>query len=182
MLKRTYEAEASTDGRTLELVCVPYGTAARVDDGDGPYLEAFQRGAFRRVIKAPNRTELRYQHDGSGLPYGFGLQLEERASHLWGSFSVAPTTMGEQLLALVDDGLTGVSIGFVPGASEVRDGVTVRTSVKQLPEVSLTVAASYDAAMVVAVRSALGIDVAADRERERLRLTIRAAMRYGAHR
>lgn len=160
MLLRDFQlrdAEVTGDGRSLVLACVPFDVSAWVDDGDGPYREGFRRGAFRHILRAPNRVELRYAH-GPALPYGFGTELMEDPSHLVGVFRVAPSEQGDQVLALVRDGqLGGVSIGFLPGESEEGsddDGpVTWRTRVKRLGEVSLTPAPSYPGAKVLSVRS-----------------------------
>jgi HK97 family phage prohead protease len=165
------DAEIGSDGRTLVLACVPFDSPALVDDGDGPYLESFKRGAFATVATAPNRVELRYAHRQEGAPYGFGIDLIEDPSHLIGRFRVAPSEAGDQILALVrDDQLNGVSIGFLAGRSDesmVNGQRRVeRVKVKRLGEVSLTPSPAFRGAEVLAVReqSVSG----AERERERL--------------
>ena len=176
------DAVVAGDGRTLVLACVPFDQPATVDDGDGPYREVFRRGAFSHVVRAPNRVELRYAHQ-PGVPYGFGTDLVEDPKYLLGSFRVAPSDAGDQVLALVkDDMLRGVSVGYVAGHSESgqdADGPLVqRLRVKRLAEVSLTPAAAYEGAEVLAVRSedvaATAVDAAAvERERwhwQRLRV------------
>ncbi len=172
MLLRNYQASDATvgDGRTLHLACVPFDVEATVDDGDGAYREVFRRGAFAHIVKAPNRTELRYQHRQDGLPYGFGATLTEDAHYLVGTFRVADTPQGEQLLGLVrDDQLGGVSIGFVPGSDRTTGDLVERVRVAQLVEVSLTPAATYGGAAVLAVRSQ-SVDLAA---KERARHAVR---------
>lgn len=175
MLERSFslrDAEIGADGRTLVLACVPFDSPTMVDDGDGPYMESFQRGAFKHITQAANRVELRYAHRQDGAPYGFGLDLIEDPKHLIGRFRVAPSERGDQVLALVrDDQLNGVSIGYVPGQSEEgtdRDGrrMVHRVRVKQLAEVSLTPSPAFHGAAVLALReqSVNG----AERERERL--------------
>lgn len=189
MLLRDFDlkdAEVGGDGRTLVLACVPFERAAWVDDGDGPYREAFRRGAFKHITRSPNRVELRYRHRQAGIPYGFGVDLVEDPKYLLGSFRVARGDQGDQLLALVADGqLGGVSIGFTPGTDVGEDDadgpVTVRVRVKQLGEVSLlpSGAATWEESKVVAVRESAG-PAAAAVERERVRLLrIRLAARYG---
>lgn len=162
MLQREFlqirDAEVGGDGRTVVLACVPFDQPALVDDGSGPYREVFRRGAFRHVVDAPNRVELRYAHQHDGAPYGFGVDLVEDPGYLLGSFRVAPSERGDQVLALVlDDQLSGVSIGYVAGQS--RDGRDVegplveRMRVKRLAEVSLTPAPAYkQGSGVLAVR------------------------------
>jgi HK97 family phage prohead protease len=180
LLTRDYDlrdAQVGGDGRTLVLACVPFDAPAWVDDGNGPYREAFQRGAFAHVVKAPNRVELRYRHRQAGVPYGFGVDLVEDEKYLLGSFRVAPGDQGDQLLALVADGqMRGVSIGFVAGSDRTitdADGPIVsRVRVKQLGEVSVlpTGTATWTEAEVLAVREAPDHALVAARERERLRL------------
>lgn len=175
VLTRGYDladVEVAGDGRTLTLACLPYERPATVDDGAGPYEEAFQRGAFANVVKAPNRVELRYWHDQADLPYGFGVSMREDPKYLIGDFRAAKSSRGDHLLALVEDGLRGVSVGYVPDpAGDLRRGsVVLRTRVKRLKEVSLTPAAAFAGAEVLAVREE-SVDVgelAARVERERL--------------
>jgi HK97 family phage prohead protease len=179
MLTRDFQlrdAEIGGDGRTLVLACVPFDAPAWVDDGNGRYREAFERGAFAHIVKAPNRVELRYQHRQSGVPYGFGVGLVEDERYLLGSFRVAPGDQGDQLLSLVADGqMRGVSIGFVAGSDRTlhdADGPVVRrVRVNRLAEVSVlpTGTATWSEAEVLAVRDAAPVDSAAV-ERERLRL------------
>jgi len=174
MLTREFglrDAEIGGDGRTLVLACVPFDVEAVVDDGAGPYREVFRRGAFEHVTRAPNRVELRYRHNQDGLPYGFGVDLIEDPKYLLGSFRVAPGERGDQMLDLVrDDQLSGVSIGFLNGADRTTGDLVERLRVKQLAEVSMTPAASYAGAGVLAVRELAVRDSAAAVERERLTL------------
>jgi HK97 family phage prohead protease len=110
------------------------------------------------VVKAPNRVELRYSHQTAGAPYGFGIDLVEDPGYLLGSFRVAPSEQGDQLLSLVrDDQLAGVSVGYVAGTSrpgrDAEGPLVERMRVKRLPEVSLTPAPAFsDGAQVLAVR------------------------------
>lgn len=180
MLRREYvalrAAEVRDAGRTLILACAPIDVPSWVVDDGSPYREVFRPGAFRHVASAPNRVELRYRHDASGAPYGFGMELSEEPGMLLGTFRVAPSNSGDQLLALVnDEQLTGVSIGYVPGRSRDitdEDGpLTERLNVRQLAEVSLTNAPAYPDARVLALReSEFRDDYAAARERESIRL------------
>lgn len=164
MLLRSFsalrDAEIGSDGRTLVLACCPFDQPAIVDDGDGlgEYSEEFRRGAFANIVRAANRTELRYDHILDGPPYGFGIDLIEDPTHLIGRFRVAPSEQGDQILALVrDDQLGGVSIRFDPGtdSTSTRNGMrhVSRIRIKQMPEVSLTPSPSYEGTGVLAIRS-----------------------------
>lgn len=177
MLQREYAAiraaEVRDDGRTLVLACVPIDRPAWVSDGGKPYREVFRPRAFRHVMAAPNRVELRYRHGTTGAPFGFGVELREESDALVGTFRIAPSADGDQLLALVrDEQLTGVSVGYLAGESrETRDAdgpLTERLNVRQLAEVSLTNAPAYPDARVLAVREDMDIAQAVMRERERL--------------
>ncbi len=149
------DVEVSGDGRTLVLACVPFDSPALVSDGGPAYREQFRQGAFAHVAKAPNRVELRYNHDQSGAPFGFGQKLQEDARYLVGEFRVAKSAVGDHMLALVEDGLKGVSIGFVNDArGDIRRGdLVTRTRVKRLVEVSMTPAPVHHDAELVGVRS-----------------------------
>lgn len=170
-----HDLEVSGDGRTLTLAVVPYMEPATVMDADSPapYREQFQRGAFVNVVKAPNRVELRYWHDQASLPYGFGARLREDARYLVGDFRVARGAVGDHLLALVEDGLRGVSVGFHddPAGNVWSGDLVTRTKVKRLKEVSMTPAPTWEEAGLLAVRSqerlSPGPGVEALRERER---------------
>lgn len=142
---------------------MPFDVPAGVDDGDGRYREVFRRGAFEHVTAAPNRTELRYEHDQNGPPYGFATELVEEPEMLVGRFRVAPSDLGDMLVALVrDDQLTGVSVGFIPGTdrkgSDADGPLVERIRVKRLKEVSLVGSPVHPGAKVLAVRSATDLD------------------------
>ena len=77
--------DADVTGRTVRLACVPYDQPAPVADDNGePYLEQFQRGAFRNVVKAPHVVQLLHDHK-PGVGFGYARSLT-RGSHLpgWG--------------------------------------------------------------------------------------------------
>ena len=167
----------SKDGRTLRLRLLPFDLPAIVHERGETYREGFRRGAFAHLLAAANRVELRYEHQQADLPYGFGTELVEDASALVGSFRSADSERGRHLLALVEDGLRGVSVGFFPDkrADEHSAGVVWRRRVKALKEVSLTTAPIYAEAEVLAVRHQLELDAA--RERARWDLAKLRAMR-----
>jgi HK97 family phage prohead protease len=154
--------EVDGDGRTLTGYAVPYGVPAEVDDGDGPYLEAFDRGAFRHVVKAPRVVELRYPH-GRDLDGWVGktLELVERDRGLWGRWRLddpdehpAAALVGYKVR---DGQLPGLSVSFTPGATRElrRDGrlVRVRQTVKVLHHVALVPDPAYAPVEPLAVRS-----------------------------
>lgn len=170
LLRRSFEvddADVIADGRTLRLRLVPFDTPAVVDDGQGPYREGFRRGAFAHLLRAAQRVELRYEHQQHGLPYGFGSELVEEPGALVGSFRAADSETGRHLLALVDDGLRGVSVGYMPDkrADERSGGVLWRRRVKLLKEVSMTSSPTYEGAELLAVRHKADTETARERAR-----------------
>ena len=183
-ITRTYPLElqrSGGDGRTIGGRCVPYGVAADVsDDGVTVYREMFAPGAFGRQVSAPARIELRYLH-GAGIldRIGRGTQLEDREDGLWGMFHVHDGVVGDQALALVDDGfLTGLSVSGRAVRSTNRDGVVVRERV-HLSEMSLCEVPAYKGARVSVRRSRLELEVPEPPDDEQLERLRRIGIRVG---
>lgn len=131
----------STEAREITGRIVPYGQAITVKGR----REAFARGAFAGVNPADVKLL-----DHHGRPLGRMLDLEERDDGAWGTFRIAATAAGDEMLTLVSEGVvTGLSVGFVPG-TQARDGT--HTRVARLPEVSLVTWPAYETAQVVSVR------------------------------
>ena len=152
------------EGRVVEGVVVPYGKAAKVQDPGGPaYVELFERGAFTRSLKAPNRVQLLFEHrDGLTDRIGRALSLSENDDGLRGAFKVVDGMIGDHALALVDEGmLAGFSVGFVPLGRSKRNtkGEVVRSRC-HLADVSLVPEPAYDGAVVTARRSKAELETA----------------------
>lgn len=143
------------DGRTVSGRVVPYGETATVDDGDGPYPESFQYGAFRRAVKAPNRVLLGFEHhNGIAGVCGHGTHMTEERDGLHGVFRVLPGPVGDTALELIDaEVVTGFSVGFVPFSTRSGpDGERIRTAC-HLDEVSLCRTPAFAGAAGIGVRS-----------------------------
>lgn len=157
ILVRTFEAQVESDGRNLDLFCVPFDSPAQVADPPDyrPYREAFQRGAFTGATRAANRVLLDFEHHvGMGSLLGHGDTLEERDDGLYGRFRVTEHPDGDKALALVRDGvLSAVSIAFRALRSQRDgDGIVQRLRV-HLDRVSLCRVGAYPEAQVLAVRT-----------------------------
>jgi Escherichia/Staphylococcus phage prohead protease len=148
------------DGRTIEGIAVPFLRRQRIDD----YLtEQFAPGAFDHQIRAggaPGHTvyfTLNHQSQG-GVIIGKALELRNDAAGLWGAFRVSATRDGDDVLALVGDGvLTELSVGFraAKGGDHVEPDGTVTRVRADLREVSIVPAGAYgQAATIMAVRAA----------------------------
>ena len=155
--------EIEGDGRTVTGYAVPYGIEALVDDGDGPYLELFERGAFRNVAKAPRVVKLRYPH-GRDLESWIGktIELQDRDKGLWGRWRLDDPDEhpAAKLVAykIRDGQLPGLSVSFTPGATRElrrdRQTVRVRQTVKVLHHVAIVPDPAYPSLEPLAVRSA----------------------------
>lgn len=163
LLVRTFEAiEMAADGRNLEILCAPFNTPARVSDPPDftPYDEEFLPGAFAGATKAPNRVLLDFEHQTAinGV-LGHGAELQEREEGLYGRFRVTEHPDGDKALALVGAGvLTGASVMF-RALRSIRSSAGVVQRVKvHLDRVSLCRVGAYEAAQVLAVRTAPTID------------------------
>jgi HK97 family phage prohead protease len=149
------------DGRTIILAAVPFNAEALVDDGDGPYYEAFARGAFDSATRAPHRVALLFRHDDSAKgTLGRGVLIREEASYLHAEMRVSRGSVGDHILDLVSDSmLDGASVGFVPlhdgNRTITRNGQRVVTRTRALlEEISLVPVGAYAGAGVLAVREA----------------------------
>jgi len=157
----TLERAATGDDRLVGGCCVPYNRPTKVSDGGPPYMEMFVPGVFGHQLGAAHSVELRYQHQDDLLSrIGHGVNLEERADGLWGTFRVFAGTPGDQALALVDAGLlTGLSIfGTVRRSARGSDGTVVRQRV-DLEHVGLVDTPAYGEARVALRRSRADFDL-----------------------
>lgn len=141
--------ELREDARTLVGVVVPYGVDTRV----GRYVESFARGAFAGVDV--DQVPLLAAHAHAELPIGRVVELTEEDRGLVGSFLVADSPKGQEVLALARAGVPlGLSVGFVPTEDRWN---TDRTRVvrlrARLAEVSVVGVPAYPGARVEAVRS-----------------------------
>lgn len=145
-----------SDGRTVDVVAVPYNVPEQVSDGGPVYLEGFRHGAFADQFGqegAAGRVDLRWSHQHDLMAYlGRGVGAVEYPDHLRASFRVFDSQVGDHALAvLAETPNFGVSVGFRPVRSEVVDGVVWRTAAV-MRELSLTPSPAYGGAHVLAVR------------------------------
>jgi hypothetical protein len=158
------DGAAGGDGRTLVGLAVPFGVPLEVRDWDD-YTEVFVRGAFAKTIRdraKPVPLLLHHDHRRNGV--GKATKLTETDRGLEAEFHLTPGVQSsdEALALVVDDVLTGLSIGFEPVLDELtrasgrtppadRDLIT-RTEVA-LREVSLCNFPAFAAAGVEGTRS-----------------------------
>jgi HK97 family phage prohead protease len=154
----------ATDGRTIVGRAIPFDVEADVGDvtpsGVIGYREVWRPGAFRRVVRAPHRVLLTYEHrEGLADAIGPAVELEERADGFYTAFRALPGLVGDQALELIRaEAVTGLSVLCVMhprGTRRTDTGVVERTLVAALRHVALVAQPAYTDAQVTAVRSAV---------------------------
>lgn len=198
VLHREFAAELTVrgDGRTVDVVVVPYGEQITHMDGLGgvpkgqPYTEEWAHGAFSHQLTAAHRVVANFEHQAGiqGI-VGHGAELVERDDGLYGSFRIHDTQAGETALVLIREKvLTGVSLEAIP-RKHIRTAAGVVRRVKaDLVGLAFTRFGAYKGATVLAVREEAVFDeellpVVPDPELvERCRrLGIKIPQRYQAH-
>lgn len=150
------------DGRTVYGYAVPFDVDAIVDDGYGPYVERFVRGAFKFVARQAGRVRFQYQHDDDLLAWiGNATLLREESLGLYGEFRVDNNERGKHALYKIADGqLPGLSLSFVPSNRDVHETMPdgqqriTRRLVKQLEHVAAVREPAYAAPEPLMVRHA----------------------------
>lgn len=159
ILFRTAEF-GSVTGRTVHGIAVPYEQVTTIRDFDPAsgklheFPEKFVMGSFARSIRERgHKVKLLVGHDTRKLPVGKAVELREEPDGLHAAFEVADTTIGNDVLTAVRDGLAeGFSIGFQVVREEWINGV--RTHLEAgLREVSVTAYPAYEGAQIAGVRT-----------------------------
>lgn len=167
VLYRSFGAvDLEGDGRTIVGLAAPYDEVAIVDDGQGPYREQYDRGAFRGVVERwpARRCKVQLEHPervGMGAWVGRGQEWRDTEEGLRVVLRLDDTEDGRAAAYKVRDGQTpAMSIAYVPGQSdsqwhpELNDHVTHRRSVRAISHVALVPMGAYQSALVEALRSA----------------------------
>jgi phage head maturation protease len=157
----------SASAREIDMRIMPWGVVINSTGG----TEEFARGAFsgtdpsRVYLVGPeHERHLALGHNGSPdlvrRPVGRGLSLDEREDGAYMTFKVARTSAGDDVLALIEDGITpGVSVEFgeLPGGTDIQSRSGRRHRVQKrvrLDAVTTTYRPAYgEQAAVLAVRS-----------------------------
>jgi HK97 family phage prohead protease len=146
----------SFPARTIELIVVPYEAEATVTDrGPKPVIELFGRGAFDGIERRANRIRVNRDHDLKRT-VGRALKLHpSREEGLVAELRIAHTDLGDETLALADDGCLDASAGYrpLPGGEQWLTRSRVRVTKAWLGHIALTPDPAYETANVLAVRS-----------------------------
>ena len=166
------ESRAATMGevnfpeRLIEVIAVPYEQEALVEYRGELWHEAFDRGSFDGVEKRPNRIKAFRDHDPGEQVRGTNRRglvgkvislWPNRAEGLVAAVRIAHTPLGDETLALADEGIIGVSAGFgVRGSDQVLNRVTKQRRIRRafLDHLAFPDEGAYSGAQVIGVRAA----------------------------
>lgn len=161
-MKLTFSASieaADTNRRIISGVIVPFGSVGHTSAG--PVV--FEKGSIK--IDAAKPIKLLREHNTADI-VGKSISFSESDTHIFGSFRVAPTTAGNDILIEAADGYReGISVGVVVEASEPRDGVLHVTSAT-LHEVSVVGTPAFAEATITDVAASNPDEVPAIPETE----------------
>lgn len=147
--------------RTIELIVTPYETEAFVEIAGRMVKEVFSRGAYDGIERRANRIRVNRDHDLKRT-VGRALALHpSREEGLVAELRIAKTNLGDETLALAEEGILDASAGYLPMPDgevwETRNRVRIRRA--WLGHIAMTPDPAYEGANVLAVRHAANGDV-----------------------
>jgi HK97 family phage prohead protease len=152
MIERRAAVEVRVAGRRLEGLAAPYNRPTRI----AGFTEVVRPGAFRRSLAAGGDVLALMDHDAGKVlarTRNGSLLLTEDASGLRFSLQIPRTALGNDALAMAEDGLLGgASFGFrVPRGGDRIEGRTRELLDVDLVEISIVSAVpAYDGTSVAA--------------------------------
>ena len=170
MITRSFTAELSLDGRTVEGLVVPYDVPAEVCDEHGPtpvYREVFTETSFARQLQGIAAGRARHQEIGFTLDHrldldrhvGYMADAESTPVGLRARFALYPTANLELVRAMLAESHTGLSVEAALLKSRVRPDGVVERRVAQLVRVAAVPTPAYAGAGITALRADAGVDV-----------------------
>ena len=149
--------------RTISLLAAPYEHEIAVLRRNEIILETIARGAFDGVERRANRIKVLRDHDDLRA-VGRAVALHpSREAGLVAELRIARTQLGDETLALADDGVLDASVGFAPmyDGEQWSDNRTRRRITKAfLGHIALVSNPAYETANVLDVRSDANVDEA----------------------
>lgn len=178
-LRSAQVVSVSYPQRTVEVVVMPYEQPAEVAYHGRMIQEVCSRGAFDGIERRANRVKVNRDHDWRRVVGRAISWHPSRDEGLVGELSIARTPLGDETLALADEGILDASAGFMllrePGTQRAKRGAETwerNRTVRRLHQlwldhVALTPDAAYESANVLAVRSDTPLQVSAGADTER---------------
>ncbi|MGC2380726.1 MAG: HK97 family phage prohead protease [Mycobacterium sp.] len=155
--------EVDWPDRTIVTVAAPYERPAPVMGGQGfgrpgeIWSEVFCRLAFASLTKSAQLVTVNRDHDKQRT-VGKVLTFRDEPAGLVAELKVAKTQLGDETLALADDGVLGASVGFAARPSDQQlDRTTKTRRIRRayLDHLALVPDPAYREAKVLSVRSAV---------------------------
>jgi HK97 family phage prohead protease len=146
--------------RIIEVIAMPYEQSAMVEYRGQLWRESFQRGSFAGIEKRPNRVRSNRDHDDKRLVGRAHKFWPSREEGLVAEVRISQTALGDETLALANDDVLGVSVGFAAlGRDQEFDkrNMTRRIRKAYLDHIAFTPVPAYEGAGVLAVRSGLQV-------------------------
>jgi HK97 family phage prohead protease len=146
--------------RIIDVVVVPYEETALVEYRGEIWNEVFLRGAFDGIEKRPNRVRANRDHDDKRLIGKAVKFFPSRREGLVAEVRISQTPLGDETLALANDDVLGVSVGFAArGRDQEFDRPTMVRRIKKAfaDHIAFTPTQAYASANVLAVRSGLQV-------------------------
>ena len=142
--------------RVIEIVVTPWEEEATVHHEGRLITEVFSKGAYDGIERRANRVRCNRDHKADrtvGRAVAFHPSREEG---LVGEFKIAKTLLGDETLALAEEGVLDASAGYLPMANgerwETRNRVRITRAF--LGHVAFLPDAAYVGARVLSVRNA----------------------------
>jgi HK97 family phage prohead protease len=149
-------AGVSYPQRSIDLVVMPYETEATVVHQRRIVQEIVSRGAFDGIERRANRIRVNRDHDVRRT-IGRAVALHpSREEGLVAELRIARTELGDETLALAEDGILDASAGFgVMEGGEIweRNRELRRLTKLWLAHIAMTPEPAYETANVLAVRT-----------------------------
>lgn len=146
-------AEVRFPDRIITITAVPYDEIS--ERADARFRESFAPGSFNGIEARNDKIRVNREHV-IGQPVGRIVRWHiDRPSGLVGELKVSETLMGDETLALADDGVLDASVGFWPlknGVEWLENRSHRRITKAWLHHLALTADPAYDGAQVLEVR------------------------------
>jgi phage head maturation protease len=143
--------------RLIEVIAVPYDEEAPVEYRGEMWRERFLRGAFDGIETRTRSTRVNREHQKAYTVGKVAQFWPSRSEGLVAVVRIAPTTLGDETLALADEDCLGASVGFAARGRDQEFDRRSRTRIIKrafVDHLALTADEAYLGAGVLSVRSA----------------------------
>lgn len=148
-------ADVNFAERIAELIVVPYEEEALVEYRGELWEESFMRGAFDGVETRPEQMQVRANrnHDKTKTVGKAVRHWPSREEGLISEIRIAPTDLGDETLALLNEDMLSASAGFgVRGSDQILKPPKRRIKRAFLDHIAFVESPAYVGARVLAVR------------------------------